>query len=117
MIFWFLEDDEDINSGLVVNDLDVGIGRVPAKNAVEARNFVDKVAAYFASQSFGPWRNNLTFIADDEDGNLHLQDAELITTTAAVNGLVFNQQKFTWMRFSRRAVPGEQVPTGQPGNQ
>ncbi|HQZ74273.1 MAG TPA: type IX secretion system sortase PorU [Chitinophagaceae bacterium] len=104
--FGFLEDDEDINSGLVVNDLDVGIGRVPAKNAVEARNFVDKVAAYFASQSFGPWRNNLTFIADDEDGNLHLQDAELITTTAAVNGLVFNQQKIYLDAFQQESGAG-----------
>ena len=68
--FGFLDDNEDINSGAIINYLDVGIGRVPAKNADEAKNFVDKVEAYFSSQSLGPWRNNLTFIADDEDQNL-----------------------------------------------
>ncbi len=91
--FGFLDDTEDINSGLLINLLDIGIGRVPAKNAAEATNFVDKVTAYYAAKSFGPWRNNLTFIADDEDNNLHLQDAEIITTTAATAGPVFNQQK------------------------
>ncbi len=80
--FGFLDDNEDINSGAVTNYLDIGIGRVPAKNADEAKNFVDKVEAYFDPKSFGPWRNSLTFIADDEDQNLHLQDAELITNTA-----------------------------------
>ncbi|MBI3137499.1 MAG: type IX secretion system sortase PorU [Sphingobacteriales bacterium] len=91
--FGFLDDGEDINSGLVSNYLDIGIGRVPAKNAEEAGRFVDKVMAYYSGESMGPWRNTLTFIADDEDGNLHLQDAELITGTAAATAPAFNQQK------------------------
>lgn len=104
--FGFLEDNEDINSGLIINLLDIGIGRVPAKNAGEAKNFVDKVAAYFVPQSFGPWRNNLTFIADDEDNNLHLQDAEIITTTAATTGPVFNQQKIYLDAFQQESGAG-----------
>ena len=36
--FAFLDDNEDINSGLVTNLLDIGIGRVPAKNNEEAKN-------------------------------------------------------------------------------
>jgi hypothetical protein len=91
--FGFLDDNEDINSGAVINYLDIGVGRVPAKNAEEARNFADKVEAYFAPQSLGPWRNNLTFIADDEDQNTHLQDAEAITATAAATAPVFDIQK------------------------
>ncbi|MBM3416886.1 MAG: type IX secretion system sortase PorU [Bacteroidetes bacterium] len=90
--FGFLDDQEDINSAVVSNLLDIGIGRVPAKNPEEAKNYVDKLVIYLAPQSLGPWRNNLTFVADDEDGNLHLQDAEIITTTAAAAS-VFNQQK------------------------
>lgn len=91
--FGFLDDGEDINSGLIVNMLDIGIGRVPARNAEEAKNYVDKVQAYFDKESFGPWRNNLTFIADDEDFNLHLQDAEVITQTANATNDLFNRQK------------------------
>jgi hypothetical protein len=91
--YGFLDDNEDINSGLISNYLDIGIGRIPAKNIDEAKNFVDKLAAYLNPQSFGPWRNNLTFIADDEDQNLHLQDAEIITATVNATAPVFNLQK------------------------
>lgn len=91
--FGFLDDNEDINSGLIINTLDIGIGRVPAKTLDEAKNFVDKVAAYYSAASFGSWRNNLNFIADDEDFNLHLQDAEVLTATTAAVAPIFNQQK------------------------
>lgn len=91
--YGFLDDNEDINSGVVINYLDIGIGRVPAKNAEEAKNFADKVESYFTPQALGPWRNNLTFIADDEDQNLHLQDAEIITATAATTAPVYDIQK------------------------
>ena len=50
--FGFLDDNEDINSGAIINYLDIGIGRVPAKNIEEAKNFVDKVEAYFSSAKF-----------------------------------------------------------------
>jgi hypothetical protein len=89
----FLDDADDINNGANVNLLDIGIGRIPAKNGGEAKNYIDKVIAYYAKESFGPWRNSQTFIADDEDFNLHLQDAEIITGTAAATAPVFNFQK------------------------
>jgi hypothetical protein len=63
----------------------LGIGRIPAKNIEEAKNYVDKVIAYYNKESFGAWRNNVSIIADDEDNNLHLQDAELITGTVSAN--------------------------------
>ena len=91
--FGFLEDHENINSQLLINTLDIGIGRVPARTQEQAKNYVDKVETYYAKESFGPWRNNLTFIADDEDNNLHLQDAEVITQTAAQANDTFNRQK------------------------
>ena len=58
--FGFLDDNEDINSGLLINYLDLGIGRVPSKNPDEAKNFVDKIITYSGQASLGPWRNNLT---------------------------------------------------------
>ncbi len=91
--FGFLDDNENINSGLIINQLDVGIGRIPVKNIEEAKNFVDKVEAYHTAASLGPWRNNLNFIADDEDFNLHLQDAEVITNTTLSTAPNFNLQK------------------------
>ena len=104
--YGFLDDNEDINSGLVINYLDIGIGRVPAKNTEEAKNFVDKVIAYYAKPALGPWRNNLTFIADDEDANLHVQDAEIFTTTAGTALPVANQQKIYLDAFRQESGSG-----------
>lgn len=109
--FGFLDDNEDINSGLVTNLLDVGIGRIPAKNAEEAKNYVDKVISYFSKESFGAWRNNVSFIADDEDNNLHLQDAELITGTVSANP-IFNIQKIYLDAFHQESgSAGSRYPT------
>lgn len=91
--FGFLDDGEDVNSTATINNLDIGIGRVPAKTAEEANAFVDKMGAYQAPQAFGPWRNNLTFVADDEDDNLHLEDAEILTATSQARSPLFNIQK------------------------
>ncbi len=104
--FGFLDDNEDINSGLIINYLDIGIGRVPAKNNDEAKNFVDKVETYFKSESLGPWRNNITFIADDEDGNLHLNDAEILTATTATSSPWLNQQKIYLDAFQQESGAG-----------
>lgn len=107
--YGFLEDDEDINSTALINDLDIGIGRVPARSVEEAKNFVDKVQAYLAPQSLGPWRNNLTFVADDEDDNLHLQDAETVTATAAATNAVFNQQKIYLDAYRQESGAGGSI--------
>lgn len=104
--FGFLDDNEDINSTATINYLDIGIGRIPAKNAEEAKNFVDKVEDYFKPENFGAWRNNLTFIADDEDQNLHLQDAEIITNTVSATAPVFDIQKIYLDAFKQESGSG-----------
>ncbi len=104
--FGFLDNNEDINSGVINNYLDIGIGRVPAKNAMEAGQFVDKLIAYTDTVSMGPWRNNLTFIADDEDGNLHIQDAEQITGTSTATAPAFNQQKIYLDAYQQESGAG-----------
>ncbi len=109
--YGFLDDNEDINSGLVTNLLDVGIGRVPARNLEEAKNFVDKAEAYYSRESFGQWRTNLTFVADDEDQNLHLEDAEIVSTTASSNQK-FNQHKIYLDAYPQQSSSaGERYPT------
>jgi hypothetical protein len=100
--FGFLDDNEDINASSS-NQLDIGIGRVPAKNVDEAKSFVDKVLDYHSATSLGPWRNNLDFIADDEDQNLHLQDAETLTATASATAPLFNQQKIYLDAFQQES--------------
>jgi hypothetical protein len=104
--FGFLDDNEDIGSTIIINQLDVGIGRIPAKNADEAKNYIDKVEDYYNKESFGPWRNNQLFIADDEDFNLHLQDAEVLTTTSQTTAPVFNITKTYLDAFKQESGAG-----------
>jgi hypothetical protein len=83
--FGLLNDADNINSTFPVSLLDIGIGRIPAKTLQEAKNVVDKVIRYHAKESFGPWRNDMVLVADDEDNNLHLDDAEFHATVIQAN--------------------------------
>ncbi|NTS43702.1 type IX secretion system sortase PorU [Flavisolibacter sp. BT320] len=101
--FGFLEDAEDINSTAIVSTLDIGIGRIPATKMEEATAFVDKVLAYHSPAALGPWRTQLDFIADDEDQNLHLQDAEAVTATVSATAPVFNPRKIYLDAFQQES--------------
>lgn len=81
--FGFLKDADNINNANQLLLLDIGVGRIPAASAADAQSAVDKILSYNTGQSMGPWRTEMTFVADDGDQNLHLQDAEVITGTTA----------------------------------
>ncbi len=91
--FGLLDDDDDVNLTSPPSLLDIGIGRIPAKSLAEATIMVDKIIRYYNVASFGPWRNQMSFVADDEDGNIHLNDAELIAFTAKQVNPILNQNK------------------------
>ena len=75
--FGFLDDGDNVNISFPVSLLDIGIGRIPARSPADAKNVVDKIIRYHEKDAFGPWRNEITLVADDEDNNLHQDDAEL----------------------------------------
>ena len=81
--FGFLKDADNINDPTQLDLLDIGIGRIPAGVLTDAQHSVDKIIAYNTTQTLGPWRTEMTFVADDGDQNLHLQDAESISGTVA----------------------------------
>ncbi len=56
--------------------LDLGIGRLPVKTTEEAAAVVDKLLRYENPASLGPWRQRVSFVADNGDYNLHQQDAD-----------------------------------------
>lgn len=64
--FFVLMDD---NEGGNVNGtgLDVAVGRMIVSSVQQADEMVSKVIEYYDQKSYGNWRNNLVFIADDPD--------------------------------------------------
>lgn len=96
-----LNNNDDINQ---LNDapLSIAVGRLPVGNLQEANTLVDKIIRYHnppnSSNTTGDntdnsWRNQLVFIADDKDQNLHLNDAESIAATALAANPAFNARK------------------------
>ena len=72
--FVFLDQDEGGSQGIV----DLGIGRIPAGTNDVAESVIAKIKNYYQQKSMGNWRNVVTFIADDEDFNVHMDSAESI---------------------------------------
>ncbi len=91
--FGLLDDADDINLTFPAGLLDIGVGRVPANTLGEAKIFVDKVISYHSPSGLGSWRNQITFVADDEDANLHVNDAEIISETATSTNPLLNKNK------------------------
>ncbi len=73
--FGYLDDDEYECEGLI----DIGIGRMPVKTAAEAEVMITKIQAYLNKEYMGEWKNTICFIADDEDSNIHMNDAERLS--------------------------------------
>ncbi|HBT93186.1 MAG TPA: hypothetical protein DEB23_02745, partial [Chitinophagaceae bacterium] len=65
--FAILKDGEDINSPQGIQSLALSVGRLPVKNTVDAEATVKKLMHYQSQKNLGPWRNQITWIADDGD--------------------------------------------------
>lgn len=102
--FGFLDNHEDINSGLVTNLLDIGIGRIPATTREQAANMTDKIIAYQHPAALGAWRNGICFVADDEDANLHLNDAEFVSEGVETINPVFTVSKLYLDAFQQQST-------------
>lgn len=66
--------------------MEIGVGRLPVKTIDEAQVIVDKIIHYCTSPAtLGKWRNEITYLADDGDNNIHARHvedlSELIDTT------------------------------------
>lgn len=103
--FGMLDDNEgNINAN---NLLDIGVGRLPFRSAEEAEVVVDKIIRYDSSPStLGDWRNRLSFVADDEDNNLHLNDAESIAQGVASRDTSYNISKIYVDAFRQISTNG-----------
>jgi hypothetical protein len=93
--------------GNLVGAIDIAIGRLPASNLQQARTMVDKIIDYETnSNTYGDWRLRLTFSADDDDSNRHINDSEAIAAENASKYPVFNQEKIYLDAFPLVITPG-----------
>ena len=109
----FVSDDYfglfDINEGAeMFGVLDIGIGRFPVSRTEDADAMVEKVRNYLMSnrEQSGEWRNNITFVADDADSNLHLNQAETLSDEVDTAYANLNIRKIYLDSYKRIVVPG-----------
>lgn len=109
--FGFLDDGEGQE---YADDLvDVGIGRFVVANVEEARSAIDKTIHYSVNttQVMSPWRNIVTFVADDGNGNQHLKDAERLAGIFDTASQVYNINKIYLDAYEQISTPsGQKAP-------
>lgn len=86
--------------------LDIAIGRLPVNDVDQAASMLNKIKIYGSPQSFGNWRNVVTFVADDEDNNTHIKDADEVAVEVAASNPVYNFDKIYFDSFQQISIPG-----------
>jgi len=100
---------DDYYAEIVGNDpiIDLAIGRIPVRTPQEAQIVVDKIIAYETNADFDPWKNRITFVADDgltstgDDGPIHTAQAEELA------------ERFTPAEFEKEKIYLIEYPTVQ----
>lgn len=107
--FSFMDDNEGSLRGSVP---DIGVGRFPVVTVEQATQMVDKVENYLAmnESTMQPWRNVITFLCDDAEGNQFFSHSEsfanLIKTTGGENMVV---DKIYLDAYNQEDTPNGQV--------
>lgn len=112
----------DLQSNDVV---DIGVGRFPVRTKAEAIAVTNKIEAYYRlNYSFdvnaiesscntaetqypqGDWRNWVCFVADDEDNNEHINQANALSDMVYNNQKEYNVDKIFLDAYKQYSTPG-----------
>jgi hypothetical protein len=88
---------------------DVATGRFPVTTLSEARDAVNKTLQYYAENSFGDWRNTVTFVADDPDEPNEFvlqQTVDLIAQEVEATRPEFNLKKIYSDAYTQESTAG-----------
>jgi hypothetical protein len=103
--FGFLDANE---GGGGPNIVDIGIGRLPVGTIEDATAMVNKIIHYASNTqiTMADWRNYICFVADDEDNNLHIRQAETMANDIDSLFKAFNLSKIYLDAYQQVSVPG-----------
>ncbi len=90
---------------------DIGIGRIPVTDTSQARIVVNKISSYLDPANTGDWKNMICMVADDEDGNAHMADAEGLALLLQDSIPEFNVEKIYLDAFRQEtSAAGQSYP-------
>lgn len=99
--YGMLDDGEGEN--ILREKMDLAVGRFPCHTADDARILVDKSIAYLRNEQVGSWKNQICFMADDGDSNLHMEDADATISSMGDLADNFAVQHIYWDAYPREA--------------
>lgn len=106
--FGFMEEGE--GAWIQNHTLDIGVGRFPISTEEEADIMIDKVTQYVsASSALGKWRTNVTFVADDDDNTMHMDQANQLAEKIDNKYSSYNTNKIYLDAFEQIATPSGKV--------
>jgi hypothetical protein len=103
------------NSGIdQANSLEIGVGRIPCKDSIEAEVVVSKLIEYDKPKNWSDWKNTLCFMADDTDletNNIFAKHSNELADSALKNYPQFSFKKFYVDAFPQKTTSiGESTP-------
>ncbi len=97
----------DGEGGTLRGAIDIAVGRIPVKTSQEANNIVNKIIRYDTNpETNGDWKNRIAFTADDEDSNIHLNQADNIANSVKALHPNYNLEKIYFDAFKQVSTPG-----------
>ncbi len=121
--FGFLDENEGQWNPSDNDLLDIGVGRLPVKSPAEAAAVVKKIITYASpdpavlstvqcqqqgNSVFGDWRNLVSFVGDDQDGNTHFNNSQQLADTVRSNYPSYNVDKIYLDAYKQETTPGGQ---------
>lgn len=94
--------------------MDLSVGRIPVRSGIEAEAMVNKIKNYVngnnaaPNPTFGNWRNIITFVADDQDNNTHVKQADTLAKRVANGYPIYNLEKIYLDAFNQITGAGGQ---------
>jgi len=115
--FGFLDEDEEEG---ISEEVDIGIGRIPAKTLAEAEGVFQKLRHYSSANTgivnghcateegsvFGDWRTDILLVADDEDSNSHMSQADNLSDLIKVVNNDYDIEKVFLDAYRQETTPG-----------
>ncbi|MBX3164259.1 MAG: type IX secretion system sortase PorU [Bacteroidetes bacterium] len=105
-----------------IGKIAIGIGRLVCRTTTEAQAMVKKIKNYYRkdenfqlsnadnytkqSEVMGDWRNWIVLVADDEDGSLHMRQADDLSAVIQTMSNTYNFNKIFIDAYQRYSTPG-----------
>jgi hypothetical protein len=112
-----LDNNEGTNGSISLSassNIDIGVGRIPARSLNEAQGVVNKIK-YYATNThcMGDWRNIVTFLADDVDADMDsdfIYESEELADSMEHYRPVYNVDKIYMDAYQEISNAGQRYP-------